>query len=175
MYYLTGKKKRIEVDPVPVRRPPILHKPRDLDMTTEAVGAWTSGLCLLLFARCPAAAAYPFCVHACLVACVLPDALRVRQLHASSTTTDFGLHSRVLQDRVADNLASALELKEVGNKLFAAKEYTKAIAKYTKVFAYANGLKMPAAGGPEGLLMSGKAPIVTKQQVRSQSASNRRH
>lgn len=75
-----------------------------------------------------------------------------------------------VQDRVSSNLKEALELKEAGNKLFAAKEYQKAIGKYTKVFAYASGLKMPSGGGPESLLMSGKAgslaPVVSKQQVR---------
>ena len=43
-------------------------------------------------------------------------------------------------------LASALALKEEGNKLFSENNFQKAIGKYTKIFAYTAGLNVSKKG-----------------------------
>jgi len=66
---------------------------------------------------------------------------------------------------VADKLRSANELKEAGNEFFRNGEYQKAVGKYTKVFAYTSGLKMPPfIGGDESKVISRGRPDISKDE-----------
>jgi peptidyl-prolyl isomerase D len=51
-------------------------------------------------------------------------------------------------------LATAVALKEAGNEFFKAGNYAKALGKYTKIYAYATGIKQPPMGMEQVLQQS---------------------
>jgi len=73
----------------------------------------------------------------------------------SNTTID-----DVLPPHIATAIATASRYKSEGNALFAAGEYQRSIGKYTRIFAYLNGLSIPQSSPAAAAMYSltGKAP-----------------
>jgi len=70
-------------------------------------------------------------------------------------------------ERVAKCLDMATELKDAGNALFAAKEYSKAINKYAKMFGYAKLMETPAIAN--SLNVAPRPPLPKELIERSKS------